>query len=73
MFQHFDFALVNVIDDVLSKLIGNVDGNTTDTTERLEDFANFGLLESVGQMMRDGFRDDRVPAFLIELDSFFES
>lgn len=49
-----------------------MDGDATNSAEGLEDFLDFGLGESFGEMVRDRFRDDRIPAFLIELDALLK-
>ena len=73
MFQHLDLILVNIVDDVLWKMINNMNGYSTNSTERLEHFLDFGLFESLPQMMWNLLRNDRIPAFFIELYSLLKS
>lgn len=49
-----------------------MDSDSSNSAEGFKYFLDFGLFESFCKMMRDGFRDDGVPTFLIELNSFFK-
>ena len=58
IFEHFDFDFINVIDDILLKLVGEVNCYPANATKRLEYLLNFCLFQPLPQMVGNRLRDN---------------
>ena len=54
-------------------MVAEVDGDTADTAEGLEDLFCAVFDETVAEVEGDRLGDDRVPAFIIDGDALFEA
>lgn len=72
MLQHLDLLWIDIVDNVLLKAIAEMNGDASNATERLEDPLHLLLLKPLPEVNRNGLRDDRVPALLINLNALLK-
>ena len=72
LLKHFDFILVDIIDNIFGKVIAEMDGDPSYATERLKDLVDLLVLEPFGKIEGDWFRNGRVPALLIDAYSLLK-
>lgn len=73
MAEHLEFLRVDVVDDIFTKVVEEVDGYSAYPTEGLEDAGDLPALKPLSQVKWDGLGNYRIPALLIDPDALLES
>ena len=73
MLHHLEFVGVQVVDDVLLKIVTEMDGDSSHPRERLKYLLDAHPNETLSQVVGNCLRNNRIPTLLVDGDALFEA
>ena len=71
--QHLEFVGVQIVDNVLLKIVTEMDGDSSHPREGLKYLLDTHPNETLSQVVGNCLRDNRIPTLLVDGDALFEA